>query len=260
MGVGVGVGDPASVGVSNPRDMGMGELVVSSLTVFRSLPGDPARDLAFEEEMLARASDGTPGLFLYSWPQPTLVLGHGQPKDDVDLESCRRAGVSVVRRVTGGTGVLHHDDLAVSLALPSVHPWAREIGDLYDRFLAVIRSALERVGVPTERATAPFPSRRSRSPICFEDAARETLLVSGRKAVGCAQARRRRSVLVHASLLLNLDPGLYAAVFGVPAERIAASLAPLPVPDRPSLVAALVAGFSSAPGIGAREVRSPGSL
>lgn len=237
----------------------MGERVVLSLHVFRSLPGDPARDLAFEEEMLVRASDGVHCLFLYSWPRPALVLGHGQSEDDVDLEFCRRAGVSVVRRVTGGTGVLHHDDLAVSLALPSAHPWARGIGDLYDRFLTVIRSALEQVGVPTGRAIGPFSSRRSRSPICFEDAARETLLASGRKAVGCAQARRRRAVLVHASLLLNLNPGLYGAAFGVPAERIAASLASLPVRDRPSLVAALVAGFSSALRLEAREVRSTGT-
>lgn len=205
--------------------------------------------------MLAVAAGGGHCLFLYSWPRPALVLGHGQSEDDVDLAACRRAGVSVVRRLTGGTGVLHHDDLAVSLALPAAHPWARGIGDLYDRFLAVVRSALEQVGVRTERAVGPFPSRRSRSPICFEDAAPETLLVSGRKAVGSAQARRRRAVLVHASLLLNLNPGLYGAVFGVPAERIAASLAPLPALDRPALVAALVAGFSSTLRLEAREGR-----
>lgn len=239
--------------------MGVDEFATPSLRVFRSLPGDPARDLAFEQEMLDGASDGAHGLFLYSWPRPTVVLGHGQSEDDMDRDFCRRAGVAVVRRASGGTGVLHHDDLAVSLALPATHPWASGIGNLYDRFLAVIRQALERVGVPTERATGPFPSRRSRSPICFEDATRETLLVSGRKAVGCAQARRRRAVLVHASLLLNLNPGLYGAVFGVPAERIAASLAPLPVPDRPSLVSALVAGFSSALRLDAREVGSIGS-
>lgn len=42
-------------------------------------------------------------------------------------------------------------------------------------------------------------------------------------------------------------------------DDLAVSLAPLPALDRPSLVSALVAGFSSALRLEAREVRSTGS-
>ncbi len=199
--------------------------------------------------MLRLASGGAHCLFLYSWEGPVLVLGHGQRVSDSWSNACERIGVAVMRRVTGGTGVLHRNDLAVSLALPASHPWARGIGDLYDRFLDVVHAALEEVGVRSERARAPFPSRRERSPICFENVARETLLVGGRKAVGCAQARRRGAVLVHAFLLLGLEPDLAARVFDVSVERVVTAMAPLPVHDRAALRRSLVSGFARALGL-----------
>ncbi|HOU52826.1 MAG TPA: hypothetical protein PLQ97_02740 [Myxococcota bacterium] len=214
------------------------------LQVFQSLPGDPHRDLAFEEDLVRRAPPAA--LFLYSWPRPAVVLGCGQRESDVDLAFCRREGIPVVRRASGGTGVVHHDDLAVSLVLAADHPWARRIGDLYDRFLEVLQEALAQVGALTERYVGPASPGRPRSPICFEGMGRETLLVGGRKAVGCAQARRRLAVLVHGFLLMHLDPVFHGAVFGVSPERIEASLAPLPPLDRRALLGALVVGFRDA--------------
>lgn len=211
------------------------------MRVLRSCPGDPFRDLALEEDLLRQA--GPPTLFLYSWPRPTVVLGCGQPDRDLDLGFCQRAGIPVLRRSSGGTAIVHHDDLAVSLVLGRAHPWNRGIGDLYDRFLDVIQGTLWALGVPATRYEGPPSPSRPRSPICFEGMGRETLLVGGRKAVGCAQARRRNAVLVHGVLLLHLDPDLQGAVFGVPPERILASLAPLPPLDRQTLLGALEERF-----------------
>jgi lipoate-protein ligase A len=65
-----------------------------------------------------------------------------------------------------------------------------------------------------------------RSPICFLDQLADTLVVGGKKAVGCAQTRRRGAVLIHAAVLLGLDAEMYSNVFGVPAEAVSAGLAP----------------------------------
>lgn len=228
-----------------------------SLEVFSSLPGDPIRDLAFEADLLSRASQGGHTLFFYSWSDPVVVLGRGQAWDDANHAFCRREGILVVRRVTGGTGVLHHRDLAVSLALPSSHPWTRSIRGLYDRFLDVIGSVLRSLGIVTERPEATFPDHHSRSPICFENIAPETLLVSGRKAVGCAQARRRDAVLVHASLVLRLDARLYAEVFGVSPDRITASITALPPVDIAILRSLLVSNFARALGLDVQQGHLP---
>ncbi len=178
------------------------------------------------------ARSGRPRLLLASWPGPTVVLGYGQPVEDVALEACRRLGMPVLRRLTGGTGVVHHGDLGVSLALPAAHPWADGIVGLYGRFLDVLAPALRAAGAPVERLAVPARASRVRSPICFEDQLADTLVIGGRKVVGCAQVRRRGAVLVHAAVLCGLDPDRYAAVFRVEPERVRRALAPALDPSR----------------------------
>lgn len=176
--------------------------------------------------MLARAADGRCSVLVASWPGPVVVLGYAQPPDDVDLGWCRDRGIPVLRRLTGGTGVLHQGDLGVALALPAAHPWAEGIVGLYDRFLDVIAPALVELGSSVERLEEPRRGSRVRSPICFEDQLADTLVVDGRKAVGCSQTRRKGAVLIHAAILLELDADLYARVFGVDAQRVRDGLAP----------------------------------
>jgi hypothetical protein len=104
-----------------------------------------------------------------------------------------------------------------------------------------VEPALRELGSEVARPAAAAPARRERSPICFEDQLAETLAVEGRKAVGCAQARRRTGVLVHAAVLLGLDAPLWAGVFGVPEERIRSGLAPALAGANPPSVARAVA-------------------
>ncbi len=187
----------------------------------------PAKDdLAREAWLLERAAEGKISLYLTSWDRPVVVLGYGQSAEDADLEFCRSQGLPVLRRLTGGTGVVHQRDLGVGLSLPIAHPWAGAIIGLYDRFLQVLEPALKSVGSRVRRMTEPKHASRARSPICFLDQLADTLLVDGKKAVGCAQTRRKGAVLIHAAVLLGLDPDLYSSVFGVPSNVVEAGLAP----------------------------------
>jgi lipoate-protein ligase A len=188
--------------------------------------GPPFEDLAREAWLLERAAEGEMSLFLTSWDGPVTVLGYGQKPEEADLEWCRKNGIPVLRRLTGGTGVVHSGDLGVGLALPRSHPWAGEILGLYDRFLGVLEPALRSAGSRVERIREPRRASRVRSPICFLDQLADTLVVDGRKAVGCAQTRRRGAVLIHAAVLLGLETELYSKVFRVPEEDVVAGLAP----------------------------------
>ncbi len=155
-----------------------------------------------------------------------MVLGYGQSAEDADLDYCRKREYPVLRRLTGGTGVVHRGDLGVGLSLPAGHPWATGIVGLYDRFLRVLEPALQSIGSRVARIAEPKRASRVRSSICFLDQLSDTLVVDGRKAVGCAQTRRRGAVLIHAAILLGLDAELYSKVFGVPTAEIEAGLAP----------------------------------
>jgi lipoyl(octanoyl) transferase len=190
-----------------------------------------------EEDLLGRGPRG-PSLVTWSWERPVLVLGYGQGKQGIDAEFCLREGIPILKRCSGGTGVLHRGDLAASLVLPPYHPWAAGIRPLYDRFVETFRAVLLGCGVPAERPIPSSGGSGSRSPICFEDRLAETLVVEGRKVLGCAQARRTSGVLIHGVLLLCENSSLAGGVFGVPVDRIRVALGPIPGgPHRPENLA-----------------------
>ncbi len=220
-----------------------------SLNVYRST-GPPVEDLAREAWLLERAAGGEVSLLLTSWEGPVVVLGYGQRPQEADLEWCRSQGLPVLRRLTGGTGVVHRGDLGVGLVLPKEHPWAEGIIGLYGRFLDVLEPALAAVGAEVSRLAEPRRGSRVRSPICFLDQSSDTLVVDGRKAVGCAQTRRRGAVLIHAAVLLGLDAGLYARIFDLPEEEVRAGLAPaVPGADPRAVGEAIAAELAKALGL-----------
>ena len=136
--------------------------------------GPPLHDLAREAWLLERAATGEVGLFLTSWKGPVAVLGYGQSPEDVDLKWCGAQGIPVLRRLTGGTGVIHQGDLGVGLTLPADHPWATDIVGLYDHFLRVLEPALKSLGSNVSRLVDPEHASRVRSPICFLDQLSDT--------------------------------------------------------------------------------------
>jgi lipoate-protein ligase A len=201
-----------------------------------------------------RAAEGQISVFLTSWDGPVVVLGYAQLPEQADLELCRAEGVPVLRRLTGGTGVIHNGDLGVGLALPAEHRWARGIVGLYGRFLDVLGPALRSLGSRASRLEEQRRASRVRSPICFLDQLSDTLMVDGKKAVGCAQTRRKSAVLIHAAILLGLDAELYARVFGVEVNEIRSGLAPaLPGADWRMVGEAVVEALSGALGLEARN-------
>ncbi|MGC8764172.1 MAG: lipoate--protein ligase family protein [Acidobacteriota bacterium] len=190
---------------------------------------EPFCGLAREERLLEEAAAG-PVLYLYRFRRPAVVLGYAQKAEEADLAACRRRGLPVLRRLTGGTGVLHEESLSLSLGLPAGHPLAEGVHALYGAFVSAVQSVLLSLGIPVRRWRPADGSPRRRSPLCFEDHLGETLLLDGRKVLGCAQTRRLRAVLVHGVLPLSLDPEAAADVFRVDPRRVRAAMAPLPLP------------------------------
>ena len=76
------------------------------------------RDLDILEEVAS--GKAPPTLRLYRWAPPALSLGRFQKAEAVaDLEACRRLGVDLVRRPTGGRAILHDRELTYSFVIPT---------------------------------------------------------------------------------------------------------------------------------------------
>ena len=94
-------------------------------------PAPGSWNMAVDEALLAAAADGNvASLRLYQWSEPTLSLGYFQRYDDRHQHAASRA-CPLVRRQSGGGAILHDRELTYSLALPPVHPLARDATALY---------------------------------------------------------------------------------------------------------------------------------
>jgi lipoate-protein ligase A len=169
---------------------------------------DGARNMSVDEAILGAVVEGRrpATLRLYAWSPPCLSLGRNQRLGDVDLEACRAAGIDVVRRPTGGKGILHVDELTYSVTLPPGDP--RAAGDVvegYRRLSEGLLAGLRRLGVAVVPADGEIRGRGQPGPVCFETPSNHEITAGGRKLVGSAQWRARGGVLQHGSLPLEGD-------------------------------------------------------
>jgi lipoate-protein ligase A len=159
-------------------------------------------------------------LRLYRWRSATVSLGrHQEPEGSIDVEFCRRSGVPVVLRPTGGRAVFHDRELtyAVVSNLAVVAGKAR-VAQTYRLVAEILRRAVSALGASAElsRKTPAVRPRAAdfRTRACFAASSRYELLVDGRKVAGSAQCRLKRSFLQHGSIPLEVDYRLMSLVLG----------------------------------------------
>jgi lipoate-protein ligase A len=170
-------------------------------------PGTGAWNMAVDEVLLDGVAAGSapPTIRFYEWAPPCLSLGYFQAYEVVDAAGCRKLGVDVVRRPTGGRAILHDRELTYSVALP-----LRLLGDAggvlpsYHRLSLALERGLRRLGVPVvlapETAAQSVPDH---GPVCFDRPSAYEILLGGRKLVGSAQVRRATGILQHGSILIE---------------------------------------------------------
>jgi lipoate-protein ligase A len=178
----------------------------------------PRENMAIDEALLLSCEaggEGFPALRFYWWKKATLSLG---AKEDLagaaDTEACRRHGVEIVRRPTGGRSVLHYSELTYSIVGPlGKSPYTGSVLESYHRIALAMKDGFTRLGAELELTAGTRRSAKGRSP-CFAAPSRYELAFEGRKVVGSAQRRLRRSALQHGSILLNSDIDVMAVATG----------------------------------------------
>ena len=175
---------------------------------------DPYYNMAMDEALLNFVSRGEidPVVRFYTWNPATLSVGYFQRlKKEIDIDKVKEKGFGLVRRQTGGRGVLHDKELTYSVIVPEAHPnMPSTITEAYrvisegllegfkllgfDAYFAIPRSKEER-----EKLKQP------RSAVCFDAPSWYELVVEGRKIAGSAQTRQKGVILQHGSLLQDVD-------------------------------------------------------
>jgi len=145
----------------------------------------------------------------YQWIRPTISLGRNQKLESaVDQNYCSQHSIDVVHRPTGGRAVLHDDELTYAVASSDSTCFGDNIYANYKRVSEALCEGYRRLGVAATLApeTRKTPTAKNGADLpCFISPSRYELTVGGRKVVGSAQRRVRRSFLQHGSMPISCD-------------------------------------------------------
>ncbi len=166
-------------------------------------------NMAIDEAIFREVQDhrSPPTIRFYGWRRPSISLGYFQDLHlDVNLDACRRFGIDVVRRPTGGKAVLHEDDLTYAVIARQEGRFEPGILQTYLAISRCLGRALKDWGIPVDYAESGRPSPGAlMNASCFAKPSRYELLVNGRKICGSAQARSGGAFLQHGSILIGFN-------------------------------------------------------
>ncbi len=166
------------------------------------------------DHALAMTLPGGEGVLrLYQWNPPTISFGRNEPSRGLyDQEMAREAGVSFVRRPTGGRAVLHHRELTYALIFP-----LGAFGGLKASYRLInkgLLAGIQGLGAAAELAAASGRSLPPDAGPCFRMPAEGEVTALGRKLIGSAQLRVGDFILQHGSLILDGDQGILQELRG----------------------------------------------
>jgi lipoate-protein ligase A len=176
----------------------------SCTKTFEDASEDPKDQLALDWALFTALETGAGGDLGRSWQtnRPAVVVGrHAVLLREIVDAACRRDGVPVIRRFSGGGAVVLGPgclNYGIGLSLAS-RPGLASVADSFAFVLRAIVSALDVPGLSI--------------------AGGSDLVLDGRKVSGSAQRRGRRAMLHHGTLLYDFDPALAARYLREPVRQ-----------------------------------------
>jgi len=163
--------------------------------------------------------------------RPTLVVGSTQAASTVDLATAARLGVEVVRRRSGGGGVLlvPGEFVWLDLVIPAGDPlWSDDVGAAMVWVGEVWERALQSLGHGDNLSVhrGPLIPSQWSATVCWAGVGTGEVLRGSAKLVGISQRRTRTWARFQSMCHLQWQPALMAALVAGPGPAVA-DLAPL---------------------------------
>jgi len=170
--------------------------------------------MAIDEAIFLSCQQGKslPTIRLYGWTPPAVSLGYFQKAENaINFEACKRRGVDVVKRLSGGRAVLHDKELTYSLICPEgTPPFGKTILETYKTISMCLISALKNLNLDVKWVTSKgkhssFRHKNDKTVSCFSSPSWYEITVEGKKICGSAQKRGGGTWLQHGAILLEHD-------------------------------------------------------
>ncbi len=164
---------------------------------------------------------------------PALVLGSTQDESIVDVDACRRAGVEVVRRRSGGGAVLLRpgEVLWIDVVVPAGGAgWSDDVHGPMGWLGGHLHRAFGQLLGPEVDLLVHDGALRSTSwssMICFDGVGAGEVLLDGRKLVGISQRRTRHAARLQCCWYSGYDPASLVELLDPSVRPSVADLAPV---------------------------------
>lgn len=144
---------------------------------------NPYYNMAFDEYCLESLPIDEPVFFLWQ-NRPAVIVGFNQEVNtEVNLDYLKENGIDMVRRVTGG-GAVYHDLENLNYTIVGR---SEDLERDYPEYASLLAKALQTLGVPATLS------------------GRNDILVEGRKVSGFAKRVCKNRLMVHGTLMYNVD-------------------------------------------------------
>jgi len=168
----------------------------------------PATNMAVDEALIEiYRNTGEPTFRIYGWSPCGFSLGYSQKAEAVlDIEACRRDGIPVVNRITGGGIIFHCTEVTYSIVCSE-----KDIGspltvkDGYRIICSFLLESYRRYGLDPCFSIDCSGGNKAHSTFCFSSFEDYDILIGGRKIGGNAQKRIKKIILQHGSVPLKTD-------------------------------------------------------
>jgi lipoate-protein ligase A len=154
---------------------------------------DPAMNLAVEEAILRCLLEYNSPNSLRFWQNPpSVVIGYFQnPYEVVNIALCKRMGINIVRRISGG-GAVYHDygnlNYSVFIHTSLLKNHIEDVEKSYSLFCSGVIEGLKELGVKAKAYNQ-----------------KGNIVIDGRKVSGSAQHRLYDAILHHGTLMVDVN-------------------------------------------------------
>lgn len=182
---------------------------------------DAAYNMALDEAIATavRSGESYPTMRFYGWGKPSVSIGAFQKIMDIDIQYCTANDISVVRRPTGGRGILHEDELTYSFSSKNDGLFSHGLLKTYQILSSALMSGIAMLGIEAAMKIKHEPKETLiKSSLCFKSTSYGEISFKDRKIVGSAQKRWKDGFLQQGSIPFSVDHAKLSAVFKVSNE------------------------------------------
>src|SRR5699024_7280875 len=153
--------------------------------------------------------------------KPSLSVGYFQNVEKtVEFAGIEKHRCDLVRRLTGGSAVLHDNELTYSIVVSESHPKIpRSVNKAYYILAQGLLEGYRLLGIDADFAITERELLKERSAVCFEKPAMYEMIVDGKKISGNAQLRKKGVLLQHGSIPMKFNATMLFDLFHFSSEE-----------------------------------------